>query len=210
MSSTFVSASEAGVVEWGVCGRPIPGEVVSGDMHLVTPFPGGVLSAVVDGLGHGTHAEIAAQAAIQELERRAGEPVADLVQRCHDELKRTRGAVLSIASIDAVHHSLTWMGVGNVEGRLFRADAAARPVSEALISRGGVVGYRLPAPHERSLDIEPGDTLIFATDGVRHGFGDEHPGSRPVGEVAAGIIEAYAKPTDDALVLVVRYLGSGR
>jgi len=210
MTSTSTTALEPGILEWGVCGRPLPGENVSGDMHLVTAFPGGVLSAVVDGLGQALNAGIAARTSIQELERRASEPVIDLIQGCHDALKQTRGAVLSIASIDTVKHTLTWIGVGNVEGMLFRVDPAARPVREALISRGGVVGYRLPAPQERSLHIEPGDILIFATDGIRHGFGDEHPGSRPVGEVATGIIDAYAKPTDDALVLVVRYLGSDR
>jgi len=36
----------------------MPGQAVSGDMHLVRPFEDGVLVALVDGLGHGEEAAL--------------------------------------------------------------------------------------------------------------------------------------------------------
>jgi len=55
------------MVEWAVGARALEGEPVSGDLHVVTPFPGGVLVAVMDGLGHGTEAAAAAEAAAEIL-----------------------------------------------------------------------------------------------------------------------------------------------
>lgn len=52
-----------------------------------------------------------------------------------------------------------------------------------------------------------GDTLIFATDGVRRDFAATVTGRRPPQEIADGIFARHGKLTDDVLVLVVRYLG---
>ncbi len=196
------------LVEWAVSGCPIAGETVSGDMHLVAHFAGGVLAAVIDGLGHGPEAATAARAAVQILTRHAGEPVTDLVLRCHEELRPTRGAVLSLVSIDAVQGAMTWIGVGNIETLLFRAVANAKPRRESLISRSGVVGYQLTTPHARTLRIETGDTIVFATDGVGSEFTSVRPEGKGVAAIAAGIIDGHAKVTDDSLALVVRYLGT--
>ncbi len=196
------------IVEWAAFGRPFPGQTVSGDLHLVAHFPGGVLAAVIDGLGHGPEAAIAARAAVEVLGRHAGEPVADLILRCHEELRPTRGAVLSLVSIDARQGAMSWIGIGNVETLLFRAVSQPKPRRESLISRSGVVGYQLTTPHVRTLRIEPGDTLVFATDGVGSEFTNVRPEGRDAAEIAADIIGSHAKITDDSLALVVRYLGA--
>ena len=51
------------LIAWGVASRPSPGEVASGDLHLIQPTMDGVLLAVVDGLGHGDAARAAAKSA---------------------------------------------------------------------------------------------------------------------------------------------------
>ena len=66
--------------EWAVAFRPAPGELVCGDRHLVREQEGLVLAAVVDGLGHGTSAAEAAEAAAEEV-RAEGKPPADRKQR---------------------------------------------------------------------------------------------------------------------------------
>ena len=63
-----VDPQKSGLVEWGVAARPIAGEAVSGDLHLVKPFDHGVLLAAVDGVGHGDEATSAARAAVGILE----------------------------------------------------------------------------------------------------------------------------------------------
>ncbi len=193
-------------VTWGLAGSALEGE--SGDLHVVAGFPHGVLVAVIDGLGHGPEAATAAKEAAWILESQPGEPIPDLVQRCHEGLRRTRGAVMSLASFNSQGSSMTWMGVGNVEGILLRAGLAAQPARESISLRGGVVGYQLPALRPSAVPISPGDTLILASDGIRSAFlsGLRIQGSPQ--QIAEAILARYARGTDDALVLVARYEGA--
>ena len=194
------------MIEWGVATLTLPGQGESGDRYVVRPFPGGVLVAAVDGLGHGDEAAAAAKTAAAILEMHSREPVVALLRRCHEDLKRTRGVVLSLASFVARERAMTWLGVGNVEGRLLRADPRAYPRQESLLLRGGVVGGDLPAPYASSVPVRPGDTLVFTTDGVRSNFAEGLTVSESPQRSADRILGQYAKRTDDALVLVARYV----
>src|ERR1700694_2593580 len=107
-------------VEWGVASLPIARETESGDAHVLVPTSNGYLAGVVDGLGHGPEAAIAARAVAETLRSHANDAVAHLMLRCHQESRRTRGAVLSLASVSINDNTMTWLGVGNVEGNLFR------------------------------------------------------------------------------------------
>jgi serine/threonine protein phosphatase PrpC len=195
------------VIEWGVAGRPFPGMRESGDREIVVFCPPRVVTAVADGLGHGAEAAVAAKGAASVLTRHPGAAPDDLMRHCHEELRRTRGAVLSVASFDTTDDSMTWLGVGNVEGILVRNDDAAQPKRHALLLRSGVVGYRLPPLRSESLRVFPGDRLILATDGISSDFCSEFPFGRTPQELADYLLERYGKVTDDALVLVVGYLG---
>jgi anti-sigma regulatory factor (Ser/Thr protein kinase) len=168
------------------------------------PFPEGALVALIDGLGHGKEACEAAVAAERVLLAAPYEPVVELIRRCHEELRRTRGVVISLASFDAQRGAMTWLGVGNVEALLIRAELAG---TEAVSMRGGTVGYMLPPLVPRTLFVQPGDTLILATDGIRHGFKSEVVPSRTPQEIADQVMANWAKPSDDACVVVARYVG---
>jgi serine/threonine protein phosphatase PrpC len=179
----------------------------SGDLHLIARFADGVLAAVMDGLGHGPEAAFAARQAARILESGAAEPVIALVQQCHDALRRTRGVVMSLASFTARDSSMAWIGVGNVETVLLRADPAARPRREAINARGGVVGYQLPPLRATALPVSRGDTLIMATDGIRTAFASALSTASAPQELADSIMARHCKGSDDALVLVARYVG---
>lgn len=198
---------KASLLEWGVAALTLPGQAESGDRHLVEPFRGGMLVAVVDGLGHGDEAAAAARTAVTALERHAEQPVISLLKTCHEHLRSTRGVVLSVASFNGVDGTMTWLGVGNVEGWLVRADPGAIPHYESLLLRGGVVGGQLPPLYASIIAITPGDTLIFATDGIDGDFGRSLTASDPPQRTADRILAHHAKRTDDALVLVARYVG---
>src|SRR6266436_1744964 len=129
------------LIAWGVASRPLPGEIVCGDRHLIKPTMNGVLLAVVDGLGHGGEALTAAKTAIAVLERHAEEPLPALVNRCHEALTKTRGVVMTVARLRSFENELTWLGVGNVEAILLRADRRAK--ADRVLLRGGLVGYKL-------------------------------------------------------------------
>ena len=192
--------------EWGVASLPIARETESGDAHVLVPTSNGYLAGVVDGLGHGPEAAKAARAVTATLRSHADDTVAQLMLRCHQEARRTRGAVLSLASVSINDSTMTWLGVGNVEGTLFRV-APTTTTREQLLLRGGVVGYELPPLRETVLPDFP---RRYARTGNRWNFGQVHRAiaDRPS---TAGICRrdfvAVGKVHDDALVLVVRHIG---
>jgi negative regulator of sigma-B (phosphoserine phosphatase) len=174
---------------------------------------------------------------LQVLENDPHESVISLVSRCHERLRATRGVVMSLASFITLDETVTWLGVGNVEGRLVRAAPDAtlrdqrqverrarnqpvsiegrraerrRPRSEFLLLRAGLVGSHLPPLSGALLPIRLGDTLLLATDGVV--IPDEEDvdrGEQPQA-IAERILSRHRKGADDALVVVARWVGLPR
>jgi|ERR671925_1332879 serine phosphatase RsbU (regulator of sigma subunit) len=204
------SPGTSALIDWGVASSALPGQAQSGDLHLVKPVPSGVLLAVVDGLGHGMEAAMAARTAVQTLDEHASESVLALIERCHRALKGSRGVVMSVAFANRHQNALTWAGVGNVESLLFHADAPApaKPTRAGLVTRGGIVGSELPQMRAHVVPLAAGDVLIFATDGIREGFSDGLHLEAPPQQLAEHILSQHGKGTDDALVLVARYRGT--
>jgi len=198
---TSVAQHERSVLVWGWAGSALESE--SGDLHVVAPFQGGALVALIDGLGHGPEAAAAARAAAPVLETCPGESVLILVQRCHEALRNTRGAVMNLASFRTVDSSLTWIGIGNIEGMLVHRNGSR---GEAINARSGVVGFQLPTLHARTVSVAPGDTLIMATDGIRRGFTEGLAIAHSPQELAESILARFASSSDDAHVVVARCL----
>ncbi|MDQ5985349.1 MAG: Phosphoserine phosphatase RsbX [Syntrophus sp. SKADARSKE-3] len=196
-------------MDWSVAALPLAGQERSGDAYAVKAWDKKIMIAVVDGLGHGEQAANAALIAVDTLIKYAPEMdnVIPLVRQCHEALLRSRGVVLSIALFDTENNTMTWMGIGNVDGFLFHADPQANPDRVSIVLRGGVVGYQLPSLRSSTIHVTRGDLLIFFTDGIRSGFEkDVNPGDPPQ-RIADMIIMNYIRKTDDALVLVARYIG---
>lgn len=193
-------------IECGVAARALYGQNEIGDSYAVVHFDGGAMVAVIDGLGHGSEAATAARIANTVLERNAQESVITLVRLCHEKLKATRGVVMSIASFNANDSTVTWLGVGNVEGVLLHRDSYGTLTQEVLALRGGVIGDQLPSLIASIVPVVKGDTLVFTTDGIRPGFA-EGLRADTTQATADAILDRFARGTDDALVLVARYTG---
>jgi phosphoserine phosphatase RsbX len=193
-------------IDVGVAARPLPGQPTSGDLQVVKPFPGGVLLAVVDGVGHGSEAAAAAAAAGAILEKHPADPVIALFQQCHEVLRVTRGVTMSVASYNEAQGLVTWLGVGNVEGVLLRQNGISLLSGDALLLRAGVVGLHLPALEVEVVPVSRGDTLVFATDGIQNSFARGLGDNRTPQKTAENILAQYGKSSDDALVLVARFL----
>jgi hypothetical protein len=198
------------LIDWGIAQIALAGQTVSGDRHLVSACPDGLLIAVVDGLGHGEEAARAAEIAISTLREHTAEPVLPvLLNRCHEALKRTRGAAISLACFSALLRSMTWLGVGNVGGVLLRADSKTVPAQESIRLFPGFAGYRLPPLRAVVTPVNPGDLVIFFTDGIRGDFKPELIPRQSPKLIASRLCEKHSKGNDDALVLVARYKGVG-
>lgn len=190
--------------------RALKGQKISGDDYVVESHEDGFLIAAIDGLGHGPQAAAAARTAAGILRANPRDSAVQLLNRCHQELKQTRGVAMSLALFNKRVNSFWWLGVGNVEGALFHLNQNRELSCESIVLRGGVVGYQMPSLRPALASIKPRDTIIFATDGIRSGF---IKGVTPTNlsmkpqQLADHILAEYDKATDDSLVLVVRYLG---
>jgi phosphoserine phosphatase RsbX len=196
------------MVEYGVAKYVLPGQGESGDHHLVCCSRDGILIAAIDGLGHGEEAANASKAAAALFRTSVGEPIISLVERCHERLRASRGVVLSLAFVEPQHGMMTWLGVGNVQGILMRSDMKKGNVQETLLLRAGVVGSQLPGLQATVLPIVRGDTLFFATDGIRGDFSLSLSARENPQRAADRILEQYRSGNDDALALVVRLMGT--
>jgi serine phosphatase RsbU (regulator of sigma subunit) len=158
----------------------------------------------MDGLGKDIEAAAAARTAVGVLRKYGAGSIVSLIKRCHRSLMMTRGAVMTLAAVD-LRANLHWLGIGNVEAVLVRADAAAVPAVERLRLQGGVVGYQLPILAERKRTLQPGDILALATDGIQGDFVGELRREENPQRMAERILERHFKGNDDALILVARY-----
>jgi hypothetical protein len=112
---------------------------------------------------------------------------------------------MSFAKLNSPDNMMAWLGVGNIEVLLLKADGKPKISRERLLLRGGTLGYQLPPLRESVIPFMPGDTLIFVTDGIRGGFEEGiKPDDMPQ-QIADSIMAQFNRGTDDALVLVVRY-----
>ena len=195
-------------IEWGLATRRRRGEAVNGDLGVVAVLPKGLLVAAIDGLGHGGEAARAAREAGEVVREKASEDLVPLLERCHDALRDTRGAVIGLAFMSHLRRNLTWLGVGNVEGLVLSADPSALQPKGYLALGSGVLGHELPSVRSTALDVRPGDVLILATDGIEAAFADSLDISGSAQAISERILAVHWKPIDDALVLVVRYVGA--
>ena len=204
------TARKVDLIDLGIASFAPPEQTESGDLSVACVGPDRALLAAIDGIGHGEVAASAARAAAAILQSLPEEPLVSLVQKCHQSLRTTRGIVLSLASIDFQHCTLTWLGVGNVQGVLLHWAKADHSGVHALLLRPGVVGSGLPALQTATLPISPGDTLAFATDGIREDFSSDLIRNEAPQRSADRILAKHCKGNDDALIFVARFVGRSK
>jgi hypothetical protein len=74
-----------------------------------------------------------------------------------------------------------------------------------VITRGGVVGFRLPPLKASQVELAPGDIIVLVTDGIHSDFASGIAADCSVDELARELLRGFGKDSDDALVLVARY-----
>lgn len=189
----------------GVVSIPLRGEIASGDSYVALPGRRRSLYMVVDGLGHGLVAAEAAREAVKAVQASAQENLTEIMSATHNALKSTRGAAMSIASVDHERLLITYAGVGNVSGM-----AGKNAISRSMISRNGTLGVMLPRIQEYTYPFEAGMTLLMFSDGLnsRCGLGG-YPGifNRPPALIAGLLYRDFTRRRDDATALVVALNG---
>jgi phosphoserine phosphatase RsbX len=187
-------------LETAVAGAAMAGETRSGDLAVFVPTARGGLAVLIDGLGHGDAAADAAEVAAVTIRAAPDAEPPALLERCHAALRRTRGAVMTLAWFDLEAGRLRWGGVGNVEGRLLRADGR----QDSALVLGGVVGYKLPRLRVQETALEVGDAVVLATDGVGAAYSSALRTGAGAQALADAVFARDGTGADDALVAVVR------
>jgi serine phosphatase RsbU (regulator of sigma subunit) len=199
-----------GPIEWATAGRPLPGEHVSGDQQIAIGInDDAALFGVIDGLGHGPAAAIAALRAVDTLGGARGERLEVLIQLCHRVLEGTRGVAMTLARVDFRAGLVAWTGVGNVAANLVTKAATGIQIRSSARLMGGIVGYRMPEIRPAQVvSIRAGDLIVMASDGV----GDDHlehiDFAASAAIIAEDMLNKHAKETDDAIVLTARHRGA--
>ena len=187
--------------------RPYPGEFANGDAWCLTWHEGRCRVALIDALGHGEEAAAVAAVAEAALSAHpASDPVAGM-HACHRALAGTRGAVIAIAQIDPVAASMTYVGVGNTEALLWQGGRPERPVGYR-----GVVGLTVRTVRPFTFALQPDWLLVLHTDGVSARFDLARLAidrNEPQA-LADAILARWARPTDDATVVVAGASHVGR
>lgn len=184
----------------GVVHQPAIGEVHIGDAYAVIEGDGFFVAAVADGLGHGVEAEEAAKKAMTVIKAHPELAPQMLLERTHEALKGTRGAVVAIARVELATHTLTYAGLGNIESRLVAEDKVRRPVSV-----NGIVGHQARKFRQEAFPFQPGDLLIMHSDGISDRFEvSTHARARDPQMLANQIAQAHGRSHDDQLLLILR------
>ena len=192
--------------EIGIFGRPYRDEPRSGDHASFSRDEERLLVAVCDGLGHGPPAREAAGAAIGVFRKQRSAAPRAIIEECHRALGPTRGAVMAVVSAsESGAPSLDLASVGNITIELVQPRSNRRFGASSFVLGSTQRGWR---SHVEVAPIEPQETLIVYTDGIRSraSISDdlmllrEHPIT-----IAHQLVERFGRDEDDdVLVLVAR------
>lgn len=188
-------------LRFGVSQHSLHNDPACGDAWHVA-FDGSNISAlVVDGLGHGEDAEVAARAGEKAF---AAIPFAApvlLLEDMHHAMNGTRGGAAAIARFDGERDALTFLGIGNIGASLIALDK-----SRGLASHPGIVGgqYRKAQPFDYAQ--VNGQLLIMYSDGLQSRWNlQDYPGlvHRHPAVIATVLHRDFCRGRDDVTVLVL-------
>lgn len=179
----------------------MPGEHVAGDVCFVSHRPSGPVLALIDGLGHGEGAAVAAQRCADSFKKHADLGLNEMLAMAHRDLRGTRGAVATVARIRSTERSLEVAGVGNASAVLFQEHGSTR---QTPIITPGVLGSAFRSTTVQRLPFEIGSMLVLHSDGLRSRFDALSLRLVTAQAAAEELVGGFGKASDDAGCIVAR------
>lgn len=183
---------------------PVAGELVSGDRWAIQRVGGRLRVIVVDGLGHGHPAAVAARTAVEAFQAGGTSPLKELLESVHQALRATRGAAVAIAELDGYGAQLRFAGLGNVSATLIQQKR------NGLASVNGTAGAEARQVRVYDYSLAPGALLVLHSDGLATRWsldGVPELRAKHPSLVCGLLYRDHARPRDDATVLAIRYQG---
>lgn len=205
------------VIECHVARYTFEGEEESGDGNIVTETRDGVLVAVIDALGHGPEAASARKVVISTIRKQAFTDLSKIIEQCGKSVLHNRGVVMSLMAINTTNGELLCASVGNITTIIIHQTGHTGSLSDGIVyipPMAGIVGYLTREPNIFSAKLTADDLILFYTDGVRDDIREKIVINTkrlfevPLSSVVEELFNSYCKRTDDALLMVLRYIGN--
>lgn len=181
----------------------IPGESVCGDSWMMLSDANCAQQTILisDGLGHGLGAYEASQTALNTFQQHQEKDIVTLFKCLHKALHKTRGSAIAIAHLDWAQQTLSFAGIGNVEGKLL-----TQPKNYTLLSQSGIVGHEFRHIQIHTYKITNSSTLILYSDGMKNRWNVEsYPGliMKHPSLIAGVLYRDHKRGRDDTTVIVL-------
>ena len=186
----------------GSISRPRFLEAENGDAFIVKHGGNATLVGVIDGLGHGSKAHEASEAARDYVERHFDLPLDKIFQGTDRACRGTRGVVMALARFDWNADRIVTASVGNIDAKIY-------PVSRAncFEIRRGILGLNAPRPLVKESAWDADHILALYSDGLKqHWSWQDYPElpKKSAAEMAQALLRALGRDDDDTTVVVVR------
>lgn len=160
-----------------------------------------ISALIIDGLGHGEDAEVAARAGEAVFQQRPFDSAEHLFDDMHHSMKGTRGGAAALVNFDADSDALRFVGIGNIGATLIGEDKV-----RGLVSHPGIVGLQFRKAQAFEHAQVAGQLLVMYSDGLQSRWNlRDYPGLiyRHPAVIAAVLHRDYCRGRDDVTVLVI-------
>lgn len=181
----------------------MPGEKVSGDGVSIRHVQNKTLVLVGDGLGHGKAAKEAVDKAIEVFNASTFSDPAEILREINAGVKKTRGLVATVATLDHHIKQIYVCGIGNIALKIQKGLD-----SKNYVSHNGIIGLNIPGRIESAVyPLEKMHQLIFCSDGIRSKWEQGHYAGILKFDpmlLAAVLYKDHARRTDDMTIVAVK------
>jgi serine phosphatase RsbU (regulator of sigma subunit) len=190
-------------IQYSAINTPAPNETECGDAWHVRHDERRLSAIVVDGLGHGPLAALAATEALRVFVENAFDSPLRYLEAAHAALRGSRGAAIATATVELESHKLHFAGVGNITGCLISPAGK----SQSMLSYNGIIGAQARKLQQLEYQWNNGDLLIMHSDGMSTRWKlSDYPGlmAADTGVIAGMLYRDSKRGPDDTTVLVAR------
>ncbi|MBB6461836.1 PP2C family serine/threonine-protein phosphatase [Flammeovirga kamogawensis] len=179
--------------------RPITGEKRNGDVIYILKNPRYIFFAIIDGIGHGDVANAIAEETKSFLIDNHNSDIQYVIQKAHEHMLGTEGAVIGIGCI--IDDNFSFGSLGNINCKIVNAE------NFDMLSTDGLLGVRGRTPKITSKKLNNNDVIFMFSDGINGNFNSSefnnyHLFSSEI--LAKKIVKNSGSPFDDASMITVK------
>jgi anti-sigma regulatory factor (Ser/Thr protein kinase) len=184
---------------------PKHGEMVCGDGYSVKQSDNFIQILFGDGLGHGPAAAEAVKIASAFFQENKETDPVSIIRQMHEAVRKTRGLVASIATLDRTSNQWNLCGVGNILTRMYSGIEYKN-----YLSYNGAIGLNIPNSMKSSVfQTERNQHLVMCSDGLQTRWDlNKFPSIFKYDNtvLAAALYKDFARGTDDTSSLIAKVI----